>query len=320
MGIFLLATPPPTIIQANAPSFLLSPGAASFSQTSPSGTLSLTGPSFTLTPGAATFSSGSGLQINIVFDASTSGAPAGWTADILTAAGLLMAAAPQTNCTVNVKVGYGILPDSGPDAIVSGGSSEGGPSGNGGFIDYTVFKAAMAANDKSAAMHTLISSLPSGSTFGAGGPTSVWVNGGCQKALGMLANNSIVDGVAGFGPGVPSAVLVGVAIHEISHAMGRAPGNFPFNTFRYSSAGVYLTNDVPPAPASYFSLDGGITKLADFDTSSDPGDFLNGNDGIGVQDAGLGGNWDPFDAFYAGNTVQAITVIGKQLMECLGFQ
>lgn len=320
-GILLLATPPPTIIQANAPSFLLSPGAASFSQTSPSGTLSLTGPAFALTPGAATFSSGSGLQINIIFDPTVSSAPSGWTTDIQTAASLLMAAAPQTNCTVNIGVGYGVVPGGGGTAPTN--SSAGGvTAGGSGFYSYTAVKAAMVANNKSAAMNTLISSLPSGSTF-RGSSTTV-VNGACAKALGLIANNSTVDGNCGFGTGLATTgsggVLVGVALHEISHAMGRVPDNLPFETFRYLSAGVYNNDDTPPARASYFSLDGGVTKLADFDTNSDPSDFLNQPDGTGVQDAGLGGNMDPFDAFYAGNTLQTITTIGGQLLNCLGFQ
>lgn len=312
MTIGLISIAALNVIQANAPSFLLSPGSASFSQTSPSGTLSLTGPAFALTPGAASFSSGTGLQINIVFDSSVSSAPSGWTADILNAASQLMAMAPQTNCTVNISVGYGIEP---PSASVPTASS-GAAALNTNFLSYSAVKAAMVANNKSASMNALISSLPSGSTFR--GSSTVTVGGACAKALGLIANSATIDGTCGFGTGIApgTGVLVSLGLHEISHAMGRVPDVLPFEAVRYLSAGVYNNDDSPPARASYFSLDGGVKKIADFGTNSDPSDFLNG----GVQDAGLGSNTDALDELYSGTSLATLTTIDIQIMNALGFQ
>ena len=112
------------------------------------------------------------------------------------------------------------------------------------------------------------------------------------------------------GTQIPANLLVGAALHELTHAMGREPGVGPFDLFRYTSAGNHLFTSGSTAVPAYFSIDGGNTKLADFGQSSDASDFLT----TGVQ-----GSNDPFDEFYNSHTIQNLTNVDKELLDALGF-
>jgi serralysin len=95
--------------------------------------------------------------------------------------------------------------------------------------------------------------------------------------------------------------------------MGRVPyGPAPdiLDLFRFTSPGVHLFSGADTSPAAYFSLDGGITKLADYGRSSDPSDFLN---------SGVQGSSDPFNEFYSGGTIQALSAADKAQLDALGF-
>jgi serralysin len=98
-------------------------------------------------------------------------------------------------------------------------------------------------------------------------------------------------------------LLVGVALHELTHALGRVPyGSQPdiFDLFRFTSAGTRLFTDSIPSSAAYFSVDGGNTKLADYGRTSDPSDFLNPPNSNLTPD-------DAFNEFYNNNTLQQLT-------------
>jgi hypothetical protein len=100
-----------------------------------------------------------------------------------------------------------------------------------------------------------------------------------------------IDGWVGIGTTfTPGPERVAALLHEIGHAMGRVPFNLGPNVseldlMRFVSAGNRLFDGripnpqanppVGPVPAAYFSLDGGVTKLADWGRASDPSDFLN---------------------------------------------
>ena len=86
-------------------------------------------------------------------------------------------------------------------------------------------------------------------------------------------NGTGIDGAIGIGSGVPTADLVGVIFHEITHAMGREVGTGPFDLARYTSAGNHLFSSGATAPAAYFSIDGGVTKLANDGQTSDSSTF-----------------------------------------------
>src|SRR5438477_9072 len=94
--------------------------------------------------------------------------------------------------------------------------------------------------------------------------------------------------------------------------MGRVPyGPQPdiFDLFRFTGAGTRLFQGGATAPAAYFSVDGGNTKLADFGRTSDASDFLN---------SGVQGSTDPFKEFYNGSTVQGLTTADREILEALG--
>src|SRR5262249_40601366 len=123
----------------------------------------------------------------------------------------------------------------------------------------------------------------------------------------------IDDGSATFATDINPNLLVGVALHELTHALGRDPyGPQPdiFDLFRFTSTGNRLFSGGATAPAAYFSLNGGGTKIADYGQNSDPSDFLN---------SGVQGPNDPFNEFYNGATSQQLTAIDLQQMDVLGF-
>ena len=111
---------------------------------------------------------------------------------------------------------------------------------------------------------------PTGSTIQGQSRVAVW--NAQLKLFGLLSPNSTTtdDGSATFATDINPNLLVGVALHELTHAMGRVPyGSQPdiFDFYRFTSPGTRLFTDGIPAPAAYFSLDGGNTKLADFGLS-----------------------------------------------------
>ena len=113
--------------------------------------------------------------------------------------------------------------------------------------------------------------------------------------------------------------LIGVALHELTHALGRAPYGPPddndlpdiFDLFRFTSSGTRLVLDNgQSAPPSYFSVDNGATVSANYGQTSDPSDFLGDSHTIN----------DPFDEFYdPGHTSQSLTRLDLTQLDVLGF-
>ncbi|HET8996041.1 MAG TPA: Hint domain-containing protein, partial [Acetobacteraceae bacterium] len=126
-------------------------------------------------------------------------------------------------------------------------------------------------------------------------------------------NTGAVDGNVDFGNGVSASLLVGLALHELTHAMGRISDGPTtpdiFDLFHFSSQGTILADgNAPGGPSAYFSVDGGTTEIVTYGTSSDTSDFFNGN-----------GLEDPFTEFYDFNTPQTLTALDKQQLDVLGF-
>jgi hypothetical protein len=112
----------------------------------------------------------------------------------------------------------------------------------------------------------------------------------------------------GVGSAIPTANLVGVGLHEMSHAMGRESGASTFDLCHFTAAGTREFNST--ATAAYFSVDGGTTDLQLYGVSSDPADFKGGSPNCGT---------DTFCESYVG-TVQNYSALDIQLMNTLGFQ
>ncbi len=212
------------------------------------------------------------------------------------------------NITVYIQVTY--------DTSL-GTSAEGGDL-SGDTVSYSTLRNALAAHETSSADQTFVNSLPTTSSIGgvngsgsAVTKSSFYVPSAIEKALGLIsATNPDADGAVWMGSRIPNSLLVGVALHEITHAMGREPGVATFDLFRYTSSGQHLFSSSATAPAAHFSINGGSTDLADFGQTSDSSDFLN---------SGVQGSTDPFNEFYSSNTQQNLTAVDKELMDVTGF-
>ena len=191
----------------------------------------------------------------------------------------------------------------------TGGGAAGGPSG-GNFVNYSTVRADLVNNASPG--DTTFNSLPTGSTIAGQSSVAVWYSQ--EKLWGMISpTGTEVDGSATFATDINPNLLVGVALHELTHAMGRVPyGSQPdvFDFYRFTSAGNYLFNGSSTAPPAYFSLNGGTTKIADYGQTSDPSDFLN---------SGVQGSTDPFDEFYSNGTQQQLTALDLKQLDALGF-
>ena len=236
-------------------------------------------------PGSVVAETVGGLTVNLVFDAAAMAAPASFRAGIEQAAALLSSAISD-KITLNFKIDY-----SG-----TGGGAAAGPD-SGEWVSYSTVRADLVNNASTG--DTTFNALPAGSTIQGQSSVAVW--NAQLKLLGLLGVNDTTtdDGSATFATDINPSLLVGVALHEFTHAMGRVPyGPQPdvFDFYRFASPGVRLFTDNIPAAAAYFSLDGGNTKIADYGQNSDPSDFLNS----GVQ----GGN-DPFNEYYSSSYTAA---------------
>src|SRR5260370_41154216 len=166
---------------------------------------------------------------------------------------------------------------------------------------------------KAKAGRTSFNALPSGSAIQGQSNVAVW--NAQLKLWGFLGANDTTtdDGSATFATDINSNLLVGVALHELTHALGRIPyGSQPdvFDLFRFTSAGLRLFSGSATAPAAYLSVDGGNTKLADYGQTSDSSDFLN---------SGVQGPNDPFNEFYTSSTLQQLTTVDLKQLDVLGF-
>ena len=208
------------------------------------------------------------MILNLIYDAFALAAPQSFRDGMATAASILMGAI-YDNITINIGVGYGEY-NNGP-LFLNQNISLGGDSS---FGTYSNLRALLVSHETSAADVTSVNALPNTTTLN--GQSSFVIGTAEARALGALpANNGTVDGLVGMGTNFTGSVLIGGALHELTHAMGRVPGASGLSLFRYTSQGNHLFAGGTPAAASYFSIDGGVTKLADFGVSSDPSDFLN---------------------------------------------
>src|SRR3984893_14869230 len=244
-----------------------------------------------------------GITINLLFDAAAMAAPASFRAGIQQAASILTATISD-HIAVNIKIDY-----SG-----TGGGAAAGPD-NGLYESYTSVRANLINNATPG--DTIFNALPGGSSIQGQSNVAVW--NAQLKLWGVLGANDTTtdDGSATFATDINPNLLGGVALHELTHAMGRVPYGTPyssapdvFDLVRFTGAGTRLIAGSNTAPAAYFSVDGGNTKLADYGQNSDPSDFLNS----GVQGAN-----DPFNEYYNGSTSQSLTAADKAQLNALGF-
>jgi hypothetical protein len=223
------------------------------------------------------------MQINLIYDPSVSSAPAGFKTAMNSAVQFLDLLFVDP-ITVNIQVGWG----------ENNGQSLGNGVATGIFVNYTTLNynqltTDLANNYTSDEDTVAYNSLPNNDPTGGG---NFYVSPAQEKAWGLLAaNSSEIDGTIGFGTNVAfdfnpnnRAVsgeidFIGVAEHELTHALGRVAGlqyQFGANVytaldlFRYSAPGTEQFVGGQPA---YFSIDGGATNLNNYDTASDYADW-----------------------------------------------
>jgi serralysin len=259
-----------------------------------------------------------GRSMNIVLDYENSAltAPQSFRDAMQTAANMLDAAV-YDNITITILVGYGDW-DNGAFKTQTG-EALGGSLDN-LFVNYSDLRTALVAHETSVVDQSVVNALPNTSTID--NHYAFGVSSAVAKALGLLSPTaSVIDGAIGFDPSIPTNLLVGAALHELTHAMGREPssgatssgtaiaaGTFDF--VRYTSPGNHLYSTDGTAVPAYFSIDGGVTKLADFGQTSDSSDFLN---------SGVQGSNDPFNEFGNSTTIQSLTAVDREILDAIGF-
>jgi hypothetical protein len=249
------------------------------------------------------------MNINLIFDSNAASMPADMVAAIKYAASFYDAWLSNP-ITVNISVGYGEI-----NGTPLGGLGDGNQDARLNYVrvSYDTLKPILAAHDGGAV-------LPS--TDPTGG-TGVVVPDTEAKALGIISGTaSGIDGYVGFNyPSIDNTDpynrlkpnmedFVGIALHELSEALGRRANLEPDSAFtvedlfRYSAPGV-LGQD---GGANYFSIDGGVTNLGDYGLVEDYGDW-------DLTSAGL----DDYRSGLALGTISPITPRDVTQMAALGF-
>ena len=264
------------------------------------------------------------MQINLVWDSSAGSAPSFFKTGVQDAANLL-GQAILNPVTVNIQVGWGTV----DNAAGTGGvpinyqlfSPPSGYYGSAAQVTQELSKQ-YGLNDTPA----LAAHLSDSATLGTVGFEIASAEARVFSQNLWYPANTVNDGAVGFNPsglyGTPwtQNLLEEVAIHEISHALGRinnwtisanTPNNYSaLDLFTYSAPGVLWsptsTNLGSYLDGGYFSIDGGKTNLGNF-LGSDAADF-NSSDNFGY---GSGGS-----SVAAGTPISSLD---KTVLQVLGF-
>jgi hypothetical protein len=301
---------------AHKPSGALHPTPSTTSDTT-TGNTSTTGTTVT---GTGTTSS-SPFVINITWDSSVQSAPSGFTAGVLAAVQYLESQFSD-HITININVGYGEVMNT-----ALGGGELGESRWYLTSVGYSQLASALTTDATSTSDASAVASLPAGSPVNLG---TFWTTTAQAKALGLMSATSTgVDGYVGFSSSYPFTYdnsngvaggtydFNGIVLHEITEVMGRAlltggvigstsNSYTAYDLLHYSSPGV---RDFSASTPGYFSVDGGNTNLAAFNTVS----------------GGDAGDWassvtnDAFDAFLSSGVVNAVSNSDLTSLDAIGW-
>jgi hypothetical protein len=259
------------------------------------------------------------MILNITYGANVENAPEGFKTTVAAVTQFFQTTFTDP-VTINIKVEYAHL----------GSGLLGHSDYNLNQYTYAQITNALKADANSNDDASAAASLPAADPISG---THVYVMTTAQaKALGLPApNNSAFDGTAAFANNQPFDFdrsngitagqydFYGSVAHEFSEIMGRelnAIGNlvqtgepngyYPFDLFKYSAAGAH---EFVGTKAGYFSLNGGVTNLNNFNTDPD--------DDFGDWAASAGN--DSFLAFSNSGVVNAVTATDIAVMDILGW-
>lgn len=253
------------------------------------------------------------MQINLNFDASVSSASWRWVASLEQAAKFLDAIIPD-RITVNFDIGYGEV-----HGQALGQDTLGATSNTGYNVSYDQLVGALEAHPTSALDQQFLSFLPS--TDPNNGKT--WfVPSAEAKILGLVpANANTVDAYVGLTSTIPtyydpdrvgvptnSTDLIGVAIHELTHGLGRALGGSLVEPMDLMAYGANRQVDPDNSHMRFISYDGGRTSIGTLDASSDASDLAEGSPAD-----------DPFNAYMSPGIDYAWTATDTAIMQMLGY-
>src|ERR1700712_794472 len=150
-----------------------------------------------------------GITINLQFDTAAMAAPQSFRDGIVSAATIL-AGTISDKITVNLMI----------DWSGTGGGAAAGPD-SGQYESYSSVRSALAGH--ATAGDTTFNALPTGTTVQGQSNVAVW--NAELKLWGFMGANDTTtdDGSATFATDIDPKLLVGVALHELTHALGRVP-------------------------------------------------------------------------------------------------
>jgi hypothetical protein len=259
------------------------------------------------------------MQFNITFDSSVLSAPDAFKTDVLNVASNF-ASQFTDPITVNLTVGFGEVAGSALPSGALGASSTSLVS-----TSYRTLVSALKADATSAADHSAVASLPNRDPTGFG---FYWLSTAEGKALGLYSGTG-ADGSIGFSStdafdynaadGVAQGAydFVATVEHEMSEVMGRlmldggrigffSHSFLPLDLFHYSAAHV---RDFSGTKAGYFSVDGGVTNLQNFNTNP-AGDYGDWSSAKGV---------DAFNAFATTGAPMPVSSADVTALDAIGW-
>jgi hypothetical protein len=216
------------------------------------------------------------MQIDFNYDTSVASAPAGFISAMNYVAGVLDALITNP-ITVTIEVGWNEINET---PLASNDLADGGDS-PGVDLSYSQLVTDLTANAGNAADQQELASLPANAASQLS--NSLFVTTAQEKAWGLIAANAPGnDGAVGFSSSYTYSFdpnnqdvsgefgFIGIAEHEITHALGRIVGNGAFALTDYTAPGVLNTS----GGGGYYSIDGGVTNLGNFSAADqDPADW-----------------------------------------------
>jgi hypothetical protein len=244
------------------------------------------------------------MQINVIYDTNDQS----FRNDIQAAVNIIDSLVVG-DITVNIQVGDG---DFNGTPLQNQNGALGG-SNTYFWTDYSSLSSDLQASDPS---FFNSSNLPTGTSVN--GQSNFYISDAQERLFGILpasASSTDIDGYVGMGNGIPAgSARIATALHEIGHALGRIPGT-ELDLFRFTGVETRLFGSGLTAPPAYFSVDGGVTTIADWGQNSDPSDFRGPNSN---PPSNLTPN-DPFNEFGSSTPIVNLTAADLLVFQALGY-